>query len=143
MSVARIMVIDDEAVVREGVRRTLIANGFTVETCASGQQALERLLDDSFSLVITGLRMPGMSGMEVLSTLHALRPDLPVIMITGYAMVESAVDAMKHGAVDYIAKPFKPQEIVEKVKSALEAAQPPTDEAGLCQNIRELKGFGT
>ena len=142
MENARVMVVDDEAVIREGLRRTLEGEGFAVETSASGQLAMERLLDEDFDLVITDLKMPGMSGMEVLSTLRSLRPDIPVIMITGYAMVETAVEAMKHGAADYIAKPFKPQEILAKVNSALETYKAGLDESYLTKELKDSHGFG-
>lgn len=142
MDNARVMVVDDEAVIREGLRRALEGEGFAVETSASGQLAMERLLEEDFDLVITDLKMPGMSGMEVLSTLRSLRPDIPVIMITGYAMVETAVEAMKHGAADYISKPFKPQEIIAKVNSALETCKASLDECYLTKELKDLHGFG-
>ncbi len=142
MENVRVMVVDDEAVIREGLRRTLEGEGFAVETSASGQLAMERLLEEDFDLVITDLKMPGMSGMEVLSTLRSLRPDIPVIMITGYAMVETAVEAMKHGAADYISKPFKPQEIIAKVNSALETSKASLDESYLTKELKDLHGFG-
>lgn len=142
MENVRVMVVDDEAVIREGLRRTLEGEGFAVETSASGQLAMERLLEEDFDLVITDLKMPGMSGMEVLSTLRSLRPDIPVIMITGYAMVETAVEAMKHGAADYISKPFKPQEIIAKANSALETSKASLDESYLTKELKDLHGFG-
>ena len=111
----KVMVVDDEAVIREGVKRILDGSGeYEAETCSSGHLALERLLDEDFDLVITDLKMPGMSGMEVLQTLKSIYPDVPVMMMPGYAMVSTAVEAMKHGAADYIPKPFKPKELLEK-----------------------------
>ncbi len=142
MGNVRIMVVDDEAVIREGLRRTLEGEGFVVETSASGQLAMERLLEVDFDLVITDLKMPGMSGMEVLGTLRSLRPDIPVIMITGYAMVETAVEAMKNGAADYISKPFKPQEILAKATTALETSTTSLDESYLTKELKDSHGFG-
>jgi len=138
----RIMVIDDEMVVREGLRRILGDAGYAVEVCASGHSALEQLVDGDFSLVITDLKMPGMSGMEVVTTLHDLRPDIPVMMITGYALVESAVEAMKHGAIDYISKPFLPQDILGKVREALARSVASLDEPYLRKELHDCHGFG-
>jgi len=139
----KIMVVDDEAVIREGVKRILEGAGeFEVETCASGHLALERLLDEDFDLVITDLKMPGMSGMEVLQTLKSIYPDVPVVMMTGYAMVSTAVDAMKYGAADYIPKPFKPQELLDKIKLAIQSAKTHFDDVALKRELADCSGFG-
>lgn len=139
----KIMVVDDEAVIREGVKRILEGAGeFTVETCASGHLALERLLDEDFDLVLTDLKMPGMSGMEVLQTLKSIYPDVPVVMMTGYAMVSTAVDAMKYGAADYIPKPFKPHELLDKIKVAIQSGQSHFDEVALKRELADCSGFG-
>ncbi|AJY70353.1 hypothetical protein RW64_12565 [Geobacter sulfurreducens] len=115
-----VLVVDDEAIIREGLRRILEKEGYHVETSASGQIALERLQDENYGLVITDLKMPGMSGMEVLKAIKVLQPEVPVIIITGFSTVDTAVEAMKNGAFDYIAKPFTPDQITEKVRKALE-----------------------
>ncbi len=120
MAKARILVVDDEAVIREGVRRILEKEGYQAEPKASGRIALERLQQEDYDLVITDLKMPGMGGMELLKAIRILQPDVPVIIITGYSTVETAVDAMKSGAFDYLAKPFTPVQIGEKVQKALE-----------------------
>jgi len=138
-----VMVVDDEAVVREGVKRVLEGTGeFEVETCSSGHLALERLLDEDFDLVITDLKMPGMSGMEVLQTLKAIHPDVPVVMITGYAMVATAVEAMKYGAADYLPKPFKPQDLVEKIRTALQTGRVCFDDGNFERQVTGCSGFG-
>ncbi len=120
MAKARILVVDDEAVIREGVRRILEKEGYQAEPKASGRIALERLQAEDYDLVITDLKMPGMGGMELLKAIRILQPDVPVIIVTGYSTVETAVDAMKSGAFDYLAKPFTPVQISEKVHKALE-----------------------
>ncbi len=126
----RILVIDDEAVIREGLRQTLVLEGYQVEVAANGKAGMERLQKNEFSVVISDLKMPIMSGIEVLKTIQVLQPDVPVIIITGFATVDSAVDAMKNGAFEYLTKPFLPDQIIEKVEAAikkrilnLEAAQ--------------------
>jgi len=120
MDKTNVLVVDDEAVIREGLRRILEMDGFSVETSSSGTLALERLQEKDFDLVISDLKMPGMSGMDVLKTIKVLQPEVPVIIITGYSTVDTAVEAMKNGAFDYIAKPFTPEQINEKVQKALD-----------------------
>ena len=98
MTGKRIMVVDDEAIIREGMRRILDGGGFSVETFANGYHALEKLQESPFDLLITDLKMPGMGGMEVLKSIEVLQPEMPVIIITGYSSVDTAVEAMKNGA---------------------------------------------
>lgn len=114
-----VLVVDDEAVIRQGIRRILENDGYGVETSSSGKAALEKMQEQDFDLVITDLKMPGMDGIEVLKTIKMLQPDVPVIMITGYATVDTAVEAMRNGAFEYIAKPFTLEQISEKVRKAL------------------------
>ena len=94
-----------------------------------------------FDLIITDLKMPGMSGFEVLNAVKALQPDVPVIMITGFATVETAVEAMKSGTVDYIVKPFEPSQILEKVNKALEQRTVSAEEILLKKEIDCHHGF--
>ncbi|GFE61881.1 sigma-54 dependent transcriptional regulator [Geobacter sp. AOG2] len=120
MAQFRVLVVDDEAVIRDALKRILEGERFSVETCVSGHSAIESLHERDFDLIVTDLKMPGMNGIEVLKAVKALQPEAPVIMITGYASVDTAVEAMKNGAVDYIAKPFSPEQFLEKVERALE-----------------------
>jgi len=115
-----ILVIDDEAIIREGLRQTLALEGYQVELAANGRVGIEKLQKGNFSVVISDLKMPIMSGIEVLKTIQVLQPNVPVIIITGFATVDSAVDAMKNGAFEYLTKPFLPDQILEKVKSAVQ-----------------------
>jgi len=115
-----ILVVDDEAAIRDALHRILVGKKFRVETCNGGHAAIDLLQQKDFGLIITDLKMPGMSGIEVLSAVKTLQPDVPVIMITGYATVDTAVEAMKYGAADYVAKPFTPEQILDKVERALE-----------------------
>jgi len=120
MAQFRVLVVDDEAVIRDALKRILEGERFSVETCVSGHSAIESLHERDFDLIVTDLKMPGMNGIEVLKAVKTLQPEAPVIMITGYASVDTAVEAMKNGAVDYIAKPFSPEQFLEKVERALE-----------------------
>ncbi|GAB4284825.1 MAG: sigma-54 dependent transcriptional regulator [Deferrisomatales bacterium] len=122
----RILVVDDEAVVRKSLVRVFAGTDVEVETSPSGNLALELLQEQPFDAVLTDLKMPGMNGLEVLRAIRILQPHVPVILITGYATVDTAVEAMKSGAFDYLAKPFTPEQIREKVDAALQSV-PPSD----------------
>lgn len=118
----QILVIDDEQIMRDGSSRILSRNGWGVITAENGKQGLDLIQErpDQIDLILLDLMMPGMSGMEVLDHIHAIDPNLLVIVITGYATVESAVEAMKKGAYDFIPKPFTPDQLRLVVRRALE-----------------------
>ena len=141
MEKLKILVVDDEAVVREGVRRILEGDRYSVESCASGRAALDLMQEKDFDMVITDLKMPGMGGLEVLKTIKILQPEIPVIIITGYSTVDTAVDAMKNGAIDYISKPFTPEQLNEKVGKAFEQKTLLLDEIYLRKELRDHHGF--
>lgn len=141
MEQIRILIVDDEAVIRDGLKRILNRERFMVETCASGYRAIELLNEQEFDLIVTDLKMPGMNGIEVLKAVATLQPGVPVIMITGYATVETAVEAMKNGAVDYITKPFAPEQFLEKVEHALEQRNLSVDEIHLKEEVASRHGF--
>ncbi len=137
----RILVADDDAVIREGLRRVLSAEGYQVEAVSNGRAALERLEEKKFKLLVTDLKMPGMSGLEVLRSIRTLQPELPVVLITGYAAIDNAVEAMKNGATDYLSKPFANEEIVSKVKHAIESRAVLIDDICLRREMNETSGF--
>ena len=141
MEKVQILVVDDETVVREGIRRVLESDLYHVETCSSGRAALDLMQEKEFELVVSDLKMPGMSGLEVLKTVKILQPEIPVIIITGYSTVDTAVEAMKNGAIDYIAKPFSPEQLIEKVEKALERKSVLLDELYLRKELRDNHGF--
>jgi len=120
MPPAKILVVDDEEIVCLSCQRILTEEGYEVQTHLSGPEALTLLAEEPFDLAIVDLKMPGMDGMEVLLAIKRDYPHIPVIMITGYATIESAVEAMKSGAFDYLPKPFTPDEVAVIVKKALE-----------------------
>ena len=117
-----ILVIDDEQIMRDGCSRILSKDGWAVITCENGKQGLEEIQarPEKIDAVLLDLMMPGMSGMEVLDQVRTIDPNLLVIVITGYATVESAVEAMKKGAYDFIPKPFTPDQLRIVVRRALE-----------------------
>ena len=117
---AKILVIDDEKVVQEGCTRILTGDGYDVETSYTGQEGFKKMEEETYDLVIADLKMPGISGMEVLKKIKKNDPDISVIMITGYPTPETAVEAMKLGAFDYLPKPFTPAELISVVNKAIE-----------------------
>ena len=117
---ARILVIDDDESMRDSCRQALARKAGRVEVAGDGLTGLEILEKEAFDLVILDLKMPGLSGMEVLNQIKQQYPEVLVIVITGYATVESAVEAMKHGAYDFLPKPFTPDSLRAIVERALD-----------------------
>ena len=117
---ANILIIDDEETMRDSCRQTLSRDGHRVEAAEDGSKGLALLEAESFDLVILDLKMPGLSGMDVLKRIKEDDPESVVIVITGYATIESAVEAIKSGAYDFIPKPFTPDSLRAIVKRALD-----------------------
>jgi DNA-binding NtrC family response regulator len=115
-----ILVVDDEKNIRLTMSQSLEPLDMPVQTAASGEEALEKLRKGLFGMVFLDLKMPGMDGMEVLRRIKKDWPKIRVIIITAHGTIESAVEAMKLGAVDFIQKPFSPGDIRELAKSVLE-----------------------
>ncbi len=118
----KIIVIDDEAIMRDGSSRILAKENMEVVTAENGEAGLEKVKEapDNFDVMLLDLMMPGMSGMEVLEQVREIAPSLLVIVVTGYATVDTAVEAMKKGAYDFIPKPFTPDQLRIVVHRALE-----------------------
>jgi PAS domain S-box-containing protein len=115
-----ILVVDDEKGIREGCRRILIGEGYAVDVAENGKQALQMVKAKSYDLLLVDLMMPVMGGIELMEEVRQLDPEIIMIVITGFATVETAVDAMKHGAYDYIPKPFTPEQLVTVLNRGLE-----------------------
>ena len=107
----RILVVDDEEIVRESLSGWLAKDGYTLATAHDGPTALEMLRQGSWSILLVDLKMPGMDGLQVLEAVKQIQPDVAVVIMTAYATVETAVEAMKSGAYDYLVKPFDPEEL--------------------------------
>lgn len=116
---AKILCVDDEDVILDSFRKILVLDGYTVDTVNSGPEAINLIKSHHYDFVFTDLKMPEMDGVEVTKTVKFLRPDIDVIIITGYATVETAVDCMKLGALDYVQKPFTEDELLEFTKKSL------------------------
>ena len=117
---ATLLVADDDPAVRQSLERTLEREGYTVVLAPDGQAALERLRGGGIDLVLSDLRMPGLTGIELLREVKAVSPDLDVIMLTAFGTVEEAVTAMKDGAVDFLTKPFQRAQLIRVIRKALE-----------------------
>jgi FixJ family two-component response regulator len=117
------LVIDDEQIVLDSVQKILAAEKYDVDTTLSGTDGIEKALKNAYDIVLTDIRMPGVGGLIVLRDIKRAKPSMPVIIITGYGSVRSAVQAMKLGAADYIEKPFEPAKLVEAITTAVSAAK--------------------
>ena len=106
-----ILVVDDEEIVRASLTSWLEEDGYHVDTAPDGPSALTKLAQKAYAVLLVDLKMPGMDGLEVLVQARSLQPDAPVIIMTAYATVDTAVPAMKQGAYDYLVKPFEPEEL--------------------------------
>jgi DNA-binding NtrC family response regulator len=120
MEQKRLLIVDDETNIRFMLSITLESDEFQVDTAANGAEALAKIRQQDYALMLLDIKMPGMPGMEVLANVRKTHPELPVIMITAHGTIENAVEAMKLGAVDFIRKPFTPQEIRAVVTNVLE-----------------------
>lgn len=120
---AKILIVDDDPQICETLAEILSDEGFEVEYVLSGEEALQRIDSRYYDVVITDLLLPKIDGMEILTHVKRVKPKMQVIMITAFATIENAVEAMKRGANDYIAKPFKINEIQSAIKRVLEEAK--------------------
>jgi CheY-like chemotaxis protein/glycine cleavage system H lipoate-binding protein len=130
---ARILAVDDEAVILDSFRKILVLAGFSVDTVERGAEALTLLRARDYDFLFTDLKMPEMDGVEVVKAARHLRPDMDVVVITGYGTIESAVETMQFGAVDYVQKPFTEEELIAianrlliKRQARLDAQKQPT-----------------
>ena len=128
---ARILAVDDEEIVLSSFRKVLVLAGYSIDTVEKGSEALGLIRKNDYDFVFTDLKMPEMDGVEVTKAVKHLRPDIDVIVITGYASIETAVETVKFGAMDYVEKPFTEDELLEFVKTALIKRQ-----ANLEKNMR-------
>jgi DNA-binding response OmpR family regulator len=124
-----VLIVDDEENIRFTLSQALARLPADVETASGGDEALAKVQQRPFSLILLDLRMPGMDGMDVLRRLAELRPEIPVLIITAHGTINSAVEAMKLGAVDFLQKPFTPEEVRTQSRRILERRRLPEGEA--------------
>lgn len=123
----RILAVDDEKNIRLMLAQALATEDTVVETAVNGEEALDRIEQSEYDLVLLDLRLPGMDGLAVLREIRKRKADLPVILLTAHGTVESAVEAMQSGAVNYLQKPFAPRELRQAVEGVLSKLSPPKD----------------
>lgn len=116
---ARILAVDDESIILDSFRKILVLAGYSIDTVEKGGEALRLIQKHDYDFVFTDLKMPEMDGVEVTKAVKHLRPDIDVIVITGYASIETAVETMKFGAMDYVQKPFTEDELIDFVNKCL------------------------
>jgi ATP-dependent Lon protease len=126
----QLLVVDDEEVARRNLEHILSKENYTVDTAANGVEALARLRESSYDVILTDFKMEKIDGMEILEKTKSIAPQTQVIMITGYATIDTAVEAMKKGAFHYLAKPFKLDDVRETVRQALERTNLHTEMKG-------------
>jgi DNA-binding response OmpR family regulator len=135
----RILVIDDEPALRQSFTRILQKVGHDVTTAASGNEGLSLLVEHPFDLVYLDIRMPDMNGLEILKVIHEKLPELPVILFTAQPDLSSALEALRHGAKDYLLKPLKPQALIERTELLLADQQKERRKHELQQKIDALQ----
>ncbi|HEY7363309.1 MAG TPA: sigma-54 dependent transcriptional regulator [Methylomirabilota bacterium] len=139
---ATILVADDDPGLRESLERTLTREGYRVITASDGRAALERLQAGSIDLVLTDLKMPGLSGLDLLRAAKAMSPDIDVILLTAFGTVEEAVKAMKEGAYDFLSKPFRREQLLKLIDKALERRSLIAQNRALRQQLEDLRAKG-
>ena len=138
---AKILVIDDEEIICNGCRLILSDQGHAVESCTNGKSGLGEIRKGQFDVLLLDMKLPDMDGMEILRAAREEKPDLYVIVMTGYSTVQNAVEAMKSGAMDYIAKPFSDDELVIAVARALEKKRLVEENIFLRKELLDRFGF--
>jgi two-component system response regulator FlrC len=123
-----LLVVDDEPQMLIAIQETLRRSGYSITTAGSGMEALCRLKEKYFQLVITDMRMPEVTGLDLLRRVRNLSPQTPVVLLTAYGTVQNAVEAMKHGAFDYLLKPFSAESLESVVRRALAARSTPDEQ---------------
>ncbi len=143
---AHILVVDDEGAIRYSISKTLQRLGYQVHTAETGEEALEMMQRQEYDVVLTDIRMPGLSGVELLARIKEQAPDAVVILLTGYASLETAIESLRLGAHDYLVKPSSSQDIRNSVAEGLERARNLKHRRQLLsairENIEELAGAG-
>jgi DNA-binding NtrC family response regulator len=131
----KVLIIDDDESLRVGCQQALESSGFTFAAAENGNQALERIRQESFDAALLDLKVPGMPGMEVLKKLKEESPNTAVIVITADATIDSAVEAIKSGAFDYLPKPFTPEALTARVEHAVNAVMRALESACIGQEL--------
>ena len=137
----RILIVDDEPIVRSSLEHWFREEGCVVETAANGKDALAKLADADWDIFLLDIRMPGMDGLELQQRIRAAHPDAIIIVMTAYASVDTAIQAMKQGAHDYITKPFDPESLERMVRGAVEKRRLQKENVHLKRSLEEMEKF--
>jgi DNA-binding NtrC family response regulator len=137
-----VLVVDDDKAFRVATRTLLEDEGYTVALATNGDEAVTMLQGDSFDIVLTDMVMGAMTGVDLLKRVKPLFPDLPIIMVTGFGSISTAVEAMYHGAVDYLTKPCNNSELLLKIRRALDAQVKERELKRLREEVRGTYSFG-
>lgn len=135
----RILIIEDEASLRKTLARILQQAGFEVTTAESAEQGLDYLKTTKFDLVFTDLRLPGIAGLEALKRIQSTNPNIPVVLFTAQPDINSAVEALRYGATDYLLKPLKPEIILERAKTIISNQQKEKRKREIASEIEKLQ----
>ncbi|MFB3068837.1 MAG: sigma-54-dependent transcriptional regulator, partial [Acidobacteriota bacterium] len=136
-----ILVVDDEEIMREVITTLLEEEGYRVTSAATGEEGIEKVKEDACDLVFLDLMLPSMSGLEALEEMILIDPDIVVVMISAYASIETAVEATKSGAFDFITKPFKNEELLLVVKNGLKKRSLEIENRQLKKTLKERASF--
>lgn len=137
----RILVVDDEFVIRDSLYNWFREDGYQVETAENAREALKKLQEKTFDIALLDIKMPGIDGIELQKRINKIDGDIIIIIITAYASVNTAVQALKEGAFDYITKPFDPDELSHLIKNACNQRKLKSENIQLKKQLKELTGF--
>ena len=138
----RVLIVDDEEEIRDSLELLLSSEGFGVDTVADAEACLAKIADKSYDLVLLDLMLPGLSGLDVQKELKEIDPTLPVVIITAMAVIETAVDAIRSGAYDYVTKPWNNEKLVVVVKNASKQRRLHSENLQLRRALKERFGYG-
>jgi two-component system response regulator HydG len=135
---SKLLVVDDELIVRDSLDKWFREEGYEVAVADSAQEALAKMAAGRFDLALVDIKMPGVDGVELQKRMHEIDPDMLVIIMTGYASVETAVTALKNGAYDYVSKPFDPDDMAHTVRNALAHKRVEKENARLRETVASV-----
>jgi len=141
MSSTKILIVDDELIMRESLAGWLERDGYAVQTAPSGEDALEKLKETRFDILLVDIKMEGISGLDVLRHVKENDPDVAVVMITAYGSIPTAIEAMKRGAYDYMLKPFDPNELGVLIEKIIRHQQQTREMQFLREEVKERTRF--
>ena len=136
----KILIVDDELSVRTSLKEWFLEEGFTVETAESGEDALNKMHTGPYDLILLDIKMPGMDGITLQKKIKEIDEDAIIIIMTAYASVDTAVEALKLGAFDYVTKPFDPDDLSQLIRNALKQKELTSENVQLKEKISELSG---